>query len=164
MLALHRSRIAAVVLAVCAAVACSDSTDPDDDGDGGGGGGGGGGETADVSGLWLWTVNNINSTCGPETGWSAQVEITQSGTSATATSTWRSNGGEHSSTNGTVNGDEFSFDITYPEQTGVLTATHTVTVQPDGDSMTGTEAWSWEDLDSDTACLGGTATVNVTRQ
>lgn len=147
------------VTSALGAACASDTSDP---GGGNGGGGGGGGTTADVAGTWQWAVTNITSSCGPETGWNAQVEIVQSGTSATATSAWRSNGGEHSSTNGTVTGDDLTFDITYPEEDGQLTATHSVTVDSDGNTMTGSETWSW--TNGTTTCSSGTADVTATKQ
>ena len=123
-------------------------------------------DITDFVGVWTWNVGNINSTCGSETVWDAQVTISQVGGSATqvtASSRWRADTPGPFSFAGTVSGNTLTIpNVTYTEDSGTLLATHTVTLQNNG-NLAGTETWTWTYTDPVTnetsTCANGTADI-----
>jgi len=118
----------------------------------------------DFVGTWAWNVININSSCGSENVWEAQVVIAQVGSSATevtASSDWHADAPGPYIFEGTVAGNTLTIgDVTYLEDSGTLTATHQVTLQQNG-NLSGTETWSWTGPGG--TCTNGTADIVALR-
>lgn len=114
----------------------------------------------DFVGVWTWNVVNINSSCGTEEPWEAQVTIARVGastTQVTASSAWRADGTGPFTFAGTVNGNTLTIPgVTYTEQGGTLTAQHQVVLQNNG-NLAGEETWTW--TDGTDSCTGGTADI-----
>ncbi len=70
-----------------------------------------------------------------------QVTLTQQGNSVTISGPFGDSGPQN--LNGNLTSGVVSVGGSYPEDGGMTTATHTLTVAPDEQSMSGTEAWSW---------------------
>lgn len=117
-------------------------------------------EIADFLGTWTWNVTNINSSCGSEAIWSAQVVISAvpgSDTKVSTSSRWHSDDPGPFVVEGNVSGNVLTIvDVTYPEDGGTLKATHRVTLQNNG-SLLGTEEWSWSSGEG--TCSNGSADV-----
>jgi hypothetical protein len=63
--------------------------------------------------------------------------------------------------NGNLTSGVVSVGGSYPEDGGTTTATHTLTVAPDEQSMSGTEAWSWTGPGG--SCPESASDVDLTR-
>jgi uncharacterized repeat protein (TIGR02543 family) len=110
-----------------------------------------------LTGVWRLEVTNVNSSCGPEPGWTSEVTIVQDGENLMTTGIK----GTHFEVPGIVVSDTVTIGPgAFPESTGTTTATYILTIRSDI-LMEGTEQWSWTDGTS--SCSGGTATVRMTR-
>jgi uncharacterized repeat protein (TIGR02543 family) len=110
-----------------------------------------------LNGVWKLEVFNINSTCGPEPGWSSNVTIVQEGDSL------ETNGVKGTSfiVTGSIAGETVTIGPgAFPDGTGTTTATYIMTIKSDT-LMEGTEEWTWTD-GTDT-CSNGAATIRATR-
>ena len=126
------SRLATVVTFALTAFGCSD--DPVDPG------------ASTLSGNWTMTVD-VTVATGACAGEELEpvdtfkVSITQQGNSMTITGPFGDAGTQN--LNGNLTSGVVSVGGSYPEDGGTTTATHTLTVGKDENSMSGTEAWSW---------------------
>jgi uncharacterized repeat protein (TIGR02543 family) len=110
-----------------------------------------------LTGVWKLEVFNVNSSCGPESGWNSEVTIVQEGEELETTGIK----GTTFVVAGTVIGDTVTIGPgSFPDQGGTTTATYTMTIKTDA-LMEGTEQWTW--TDGTTSCSGGTATIRMTR-
>lgn len=116
------------------------------------------GSCADVSGNWTFSVNNIDSSCGPEEGWSTKVTINQTGCSLDTI--WHEETGDLKVPGSVTNETATVGPGDFPDGSGTTTATYTMTVSSEG-SMTGNESWTWSNTFNH--CSGGTGDLTVTR-
>jgi hypothetical protein len=109
----------------------------DDDPVGGGGGGGGGcGTTADVSGNWQVLEQETSNSCGDNKVYRSGISITQNADTVSVTT-------PDGTFDGTVCGRVATFGGDFPKQGGTATFTATLTLSPDGQSLSGPTTWSW---------------------
>lgn len=127
----------------------------------GGGGGGGGGDDgggsdtpttvqADVSGDWNVT-ENITSSCPDDARYNQYgIKVTQSGAKLTVLVSGLSFAG-------TIDGNTIGWKGSYPQDGGTTTInTMTLTLAGDGNSINGTDAWSWVSGNGAEKCSGTT--------
>jgi hypothetical protein len=107
--------------------------------------------------VWNLEVFNINSTCGPEQGWSSIVTIVQEGDLLETTGIK----GTSFIVPGSVVGETVTIGPgAFPDGGGTTTATYIMTIISDT-LMEGTEVWTWTDgMDT---CSNGTATIRATK-
>ncbi|HEY33364.1 MAG TPA: hypothetical protein G4O10_09725 [Dehalococcoidia bacterium] len=111
----------------------------------------------DLSGVWRLEVFNIDSSCGPEPGWSSDVTVVHDGNTLETTGIK----GTTFIVTGTVVGDTVTIGPgAFPESPGTTTATYILTIISDT-HMEGREEWTW--TDGGTTCDDGTADVTFTR-
>jgi len=111
-----------------------------------------------LSGVWRLVVTNIDSTCGPEPGWSSTVTVVHDGDTLETTGIK----GTTFIVTGTVVGDTVTIGPgNFPEAPGTTTATYILTIISDT-YMEGREVWTWDDGGGST-CDGGTADITFTR-
>jgi len=111
-----------------------------------------------LSGVWRLEVFNINSTCGPEPGWSSDVTVVQHGNTLETTGIK----GTTFIVIGSIDGNTVTIGPgNFPEAGGTTTATYILTIVNDI-LMEGREEWTWTD-GAGTDCLDGTATIKFTR-
>jgi hypothetical protein len=137
---------------VATLAACGGGGDGDD-GDGGSGGGG----SVDVSGTWTITETMGSNTCGDPVGASFFYTLTAtlSGNSLTVQVQ------DGRVFNGTVDGDRVQWSGSYAEDGGTTTIDElNVTVSSDGNSLSGSNAWSWA---GGGGTCSGTTSVSGTR-
>ena len=100
-------------------------------------------EAQDLSGEWSFivTVTREEGVCSGEAGmpYGQGVTVTQEGMSITLSGL----GGANDPWTGTFVDGVAEFGGTRPEDGGLTTALFTMTVAPDGQSMSGSEAWTW---------------------
>jgi hypothetical protein len=141
----------AAIAALVGATACnSNSVSPGDD---------------ELSGSWTFVIDVTTATgvCAGEELAPVDVSIAtiaHSGASVSITGPWGSTSGSET-LNGNLTGDVVSVGGSYAEDGGTTTATHTLTVSSDRNSMSGTEAWSW--IGPGGSCPGSAPTVTATR-
>ena len=122
--------------------------------------------SANLTGTWTFTVDITVETgaCAGnnEPTWVASVEIVQNENEVSATSEWNSlpGSGLHEF-GGTLSGNQLVIDGSYPEGTGTTLALYQLTVSPDGDSMSGTETWTY--LGDEGTCSDSMSEVTATR-
>jgi hypothetical protein len=110
-----------------------------------------------LNGVWKLEVFNINSTCGPESGWSSNVTIVQEGDSLEMTGIK----GTSFIVTGSVVGETVTIGPgAFPDGTGTTTATYIMTIKSDT-LMEGREEWTW--TDGTGTCSNGTATIKATK-
>lgn len=122
---------------------------------GGGGGGGAEGEGAasgNVSGRWSVVTTPQSDSCGDAGSESYDLDITQSGSSVTATAP------DGRSYQGTLSGSTLRWMGSYPEQGGTTTVNLMGTLS--GERVTGTASWTWSGPDG--SCEG-TSSFTATR-
>jgi uncharacterized repeat protein (TIGR02543 family) len=114
-------------------------------------------EIPNIAGVWRLDVTNIDSSCGPEPGWSSNVTVVQDDNTLETT-------GIKGSTfvvTGSIDGDTVTIGPgAFPDAGGTTTATYTFTIESDT-YMEGTETWTW--TDGMTTCTGGTADITFTK-
>lgn len=119
-----------------------------------------------LTGTWIFTVDITVETgiCegNNEPTWQATLEFTQTGNDVTATGDWHSipGSGPHEF-GGTLSGNQLVLDGSYPEGTGTTLALYQLTVAPDGNSMTGTETWTY--FGDEGTCDDSMSNVQATR-
>jgi hypothetical protein len=122
--------------------------------------------STNLTGTWTFTVDITLETgiCAGnnEPTWEATVEIAQNGNAVTATSNWNSlpGSGPHEF-GGTLSGNQLVIDGSYPEGAGTTLALYQLTVSQDGNSMTGTETWTY--FDDGGTCSDSMSEVTATR-
>lgn len=118
--------------------------------------------SVDVTGTWFWDVTNINSTCGPEPGWTETVNYAQTVCSLVVTNFTNAIG----PITGTVAGNVVTIGpFTKQDGGGKTTATFTMTTAPNGLTMSGNESWTWvQDPPGVGTCIGGVAAITATKQ
>jgi len=104
-----------------------------------------GGYPVDVAGNWEMTTTDVIDSCGGRVPYTFHATITQSGNALTAEIT----GGTLS---GTIDGNRIQLSGSFPEDSGTVTVSVTLALSADGDSMQGSDSWSWTDGSTD--CSG----------
>jgi len=115
------------------------------------------GGSPDISGVWEFVFTNINSSCGPESGWSSTVTIVQNGSSLEIT------GFKNTSfiVNGSIENDIVTIGpANFPESGGTTRSTFTLTLASET-SMNGKESWTWSS--SGDSCINGTGDITATK-
>ena len=138
------------------ALACSSSSDPGDSDP----------PAFNLTGSWTFNVTITHETgdCegNNEPPWQATIDITQVDDAVTATGDWHSNPGTGSHDfGGTLSGNQLVIDGSYPEGTGTTLALYQLTVAADGQTMSGTETWTWTSATE--LCHDSQSTVEATR-
>jgi hypothetical protein len=125
------------------------------------------GGVVDPVGSWefSWTVEEAAGLCADEVGevsdgvidinagdTADSYELTGFGDEPTAVLT------------GTFDNNTLQFEGSYADDTGTTTTSTTLDLSSDGDSLTGTEQWSWESEASPGACPSATSSVTATRR
>lgn len=122
--------------------------------------------STDLTGTWQFEVDITVETgiCAGnnEPTWVATVQLDQNGNAVTATSDWNSipGSGVHEF-GGTLSGNRLVMDGSYPEGTGTTLALYQLTVSEDGNSMTGTETWTY--IGDEGTCSDSMSEVTATR-
>jgi len=119
-----------------------------------------------LTGTWIFTVDITVETgvCegDNEPTWEATLEFTQTDNAVTAVGDWNSNPGSGPHTfGGTISGSQLVLDGSYPDGTGTTLALYQLVVAQDGNSMTGTETWTW--IGDEGTCHDSQSTVVANR-
>jgi len=107
-------------------------------GGGAGGDGGSGGETANVAGQWKMVSTVVTDDCDKRTSQTFGMTITQGGSTVTAYTREFTFGG-------TVEGNRVQMSGSSPLDGGTMTMNTTLIVSADGNSMEGSDSWTWTD-------------------
>ena len=122
--------------------------------------------SANLKGTWQFVVDITLETgiCAGnnEPTWQATVDVVQNGNAVTATSDWNSvpGTGPHEF-GGTISGNQVVLDGAYPEGTGTTLALYQLTVSADGNSMSGTETWTY--VGDEGTCSDSMSDITATR-
>ncbi|MDH3726720.1 MAG: right-handed parallel beta-helix repeat-containing protein [Myxococcales bacterium] len=111
-------------------------------------------EPVDVAGEWEMTTTDVIDSCGGRVPYTFPMTITQNGNALTA----EFPGGPLT---GTICGDQVRLSGSFPEDDGTATVSVALIVSADGDSMQGSDSWSWTDGFTDCSgsdSLSGTRT------
>jgi len=112
-----------------------------------------------VAGVWNFSVENVNSSCGTESNWTAKVTIVQN--SCTLEATWHEQDGY------TMSGVTYGNSVvigqgSFPDDKGTTTALYLLElVSPE--KMEGEEEWSWRGSNND-SCSNGSGEVVATKE
>lgn len=102
-------------------------------------------EPADVTGEWQMTSTVVSDSCDGRMSQTFPMTITQEGNALTAEA-------PELSFSGTICGSQIQMKGSFPEDGGTVTVNATLTVSADGNSMQGTDNWTW--TDSSESCSG----------
>jgi hypothetical protein len=122
--------------------------------------------SANLTGTWQFvvdiTVETGICTGNNEPTWQATVDIVQAENDVTATSDWNSvpGTGPHEF-GGTLSGNQLVLDGSYPEGTGTTLALYELTVSENGNSMSGTETWTY--VGDEGTCSDSMSEITATR-
>jgi hypothetical protein len=111
-------------------------------------------ESVDVAGEWEMTTTDVIDSCGGRVPYTFPMTITPNGNALTA----ELPGG---TLTGTICGDQVRLSGSFPEDDGTVTVSVALIVSADGDSMQGSDSWSWTDGSTDCSgsdSLSGTRT------
>ena len=114
-----------MALAVLAFAACGDN-------------GGDCAEPVDVAGEWEMTSTVVSDNCDGRTFQAFRMKITQDGNALTAEA-------PELTFSGTICGNQIQMKGSFPEDDGTVTVNATLNVSAEGDSMQGSDNWTWTD-------------------
>jgi hypothetical protein len=106
---------------------------------------GNGGEDADVAGDWEMSSTVVTDNCDGRMSQTFLMTITQEGSNLTVET-------PEVTFSGTVSGNRIQMNGSFPEDNGTVTVNATLVVSGDGNSMEGSDNWTWTDGSS--SCSG----------
>ena len=103
-----------------------------------GGEGDGCAEPVDIAGEWEMTSTVVSDNCDGRMSQTFRMNITQDGSALTVEA-------PELTFSGTICGSQIQMNGSFPEDDGTVTVNATLVVSADGNSMEGTDTWTWTD-------------------
>jgi hypothetical protein len=95
-------------------------------------------EPVDVAGNWQMTSTVVSDNCDGRENQTFPMTITQDGDALTVET-------PELTFTGTICGNEIQMDGSFPDEGGTTTVKATLVVSTDGNSMQGSDTWTWTD-------------------